>query len=75
LDVQKDHLWREVFDQLVSFGSAARCLNNLKMRAMLLNLTADSLACVHFIIDNKAPNGLIVLIHRSSLLPQINGSM
>jgi hypothetical protein len=42
---------------------------------MLLNLTADGLACVHFIIDNKAPNGLIVLIHRSSLLPQINGSM
>jgi hypothetical protein len=74
LDVQKDHFGRKVLDQLVRLRSATRCLDDLKMRTMLLDLTANGLTCVHLIINNEAPNGLIVLIHLYSFLPQINES-
>jgi hypothetical protein len=63
LDIQEHHFRGQISDQLVRLGRAARCLDNLKMGTVLLDLTANGLASGHFIIDNKASDRLAILIH------------
>jgi hypothetical protein len=56
LDVQKNQVRGALFDDLVRLGSTRSRLDDLKIGAVFLDLSAHRLPCVQFIVHNHTPN-------------------
>ena len=63
LDVEKNQVRGALFDHLVRFGSTRSRLDDLKIGAVFLNLSANRLPCVQFIVHNHTPNLRFRIVH------------